>query len=596
MGRRSGVWRLATYMILGTVLAAAIAAGGCARSDDPRDYMHLLGSEKEDVQRRGIEELARMQKRALPALTDALANDNVNMRVGALKVLARIRHSESLVVAGTKIDDPVETVQIAAITAVSTLSQVWKARAVQLLTQAMELDQPACVKLASEGLKNMRYDEATAVLQRKFESGEGIQALYAGKLLYQTEPRQEMSDLLLNSLTADDPTIREAAEANLKALKDLAVRPLVDWIAADRPGTPRARQVLDEVRAALITELDETLDSKRAEKILAALGVIADNESIDKLMADFQDRRLETVWRVAAAEGLGIAAQSPRCPRARRSEIIEVLTETMQDEGMDNRVRIGAAIALCKVRERVGVEYLLEELDRFQETVAGSAKISEAKLRDLTALRIRAQEALTESGEFVVDFLMARISRPQMVEGPDGRRIPREAGPIIVWAAAKTLGELRVEKAVPALAKYLTTKGRPVEAPADMEEGLGQIRLTDEGTFTEPIELEDWQNPSDEQLQAWRWRIEEFKYPAYVRWTVALAFGRIGGEEAGAALREAEEAELDFIDRLQRNRDQSGFYRRAPLVNDLIEEHQEVLFYIRKALEMGYPSAQRTGS
>jgi len=582
-GARAGLRQLALMMAM---LALLPALSGCPRSEDPAYYVQMLASGSEDTRRRGIEELARMQKKATPALVQALESEDLNTRVCAIQVLARIRQSDSLLAVGRMLDDPEKTVKVEAITAVAKLSQVWKDKSVELLTKGLELSDADCALLAANGLRDMRYDEATKVLRRKFESGEGIQAVYAAKILYVLEQEPAMSELLLQSLATGNPAIKEAAEVNIKLLKDLAVPFLVDTIVNGGTAAGQARRVLNEVRDALITELDETLDSKRADQILHALGLIADQESVDKLLSDFEDHRLETAWRVSAAEGLAVAAGSVRCAPDRRRTITDRLTATMENEKVDNRVRIGAAIALCQLRQSNGVEYLLNVLDRFEEMVSGKKKVSATQAKDLTRLRINAQEALTTSGEFVEDYLIDRISKPRMVEDESGNKVQKEAGPIIIWAAAKTLGDLGVERAVPLLGKYMTAKGRPAAAPTGKaDKPAERIILKDDGTLSDAVALKNWKNPDDAEIAEWRGRLEEFRYPDYVRWTVAVALGKIGGTEAVAMLKEAEAAESDYIARLEKNKTQRDFFKREPVIEDLIRQHHDVLFYIRKALK-----------
>jgi len=579
-------------LLLTALVALVLVLPGCTRSDDPAHYVKMLGTDNDDVQRRGIEELARMQKKALPELQKALSSSDANTREGSLKVLARIRHSEALLAAGTKIDDPEKDVRVAAIDAVSKLSQVWKTKAVELLTRALEQDDPDCVSLAAIGLRDMRYDDATDVLEQKFAAGEGIQACYAAKLLYEAQARPEIAEFLLNGLTASVPAVRTAAQTNIKALKDLAVPFLVDTIVQGGTAAGQSPVVLREVRDALIEELDTTLDSKRAEKILHALGLVADQESIDKLIADFADKRLEKVWRVSAAEGLAVAAQSPRAGGQRRRDIIDELSETMDNEKADNRVRIGAAISLCQLREKNGVDYLVKQLDTFQEMVGGEKKVSDAEARDLTRLRISAQEALTTSGDFVVPYLIASVSKPRIVEDKDGNRMLKEAGPIVIWAAAKTFGELNVQDGVALLGRFVTEKAPATVTVKGEEDRQPRIRVAADGalsaadgTSSAEVTLKDYQNPTEAEVAAWQVRLEEFKQPDYVRWTAAIALGRIGGSEAVAFLREAEAGEKDFIERLRRNGERPDFYKRSVVINDLMRQHEDVLFYIRKALK-----------
>jgi len=230
----------------------------------------------------------------------------------------------------------------------------------------------------------------------------------------------------------------------------------------------------------------------------------------------------------------------------------------LNDEDQDTRIRIGAAIALCQLREERAVAYLLDELDRFQEAIK-QENISETRLNDLTELRIGAQEALTASGDFVVPFLMNRLRE-------------QKPGPIIIWAAAKTLGELGVEEVLPFLNTYVTATA----APKTRVEADGQI-VTKEGT--------DWRELAEDKADELRASLESFTYPDYVRWTSAIALGQIGGKQAVASLRQAESLENDFLARLHANRRLKAYFERAPVLDPLIAQHEDVLFYVRQALK-----------
>jgi HEAT repeat protein len=241
-----------------------------------------------------------------------------------------------------------------------------------------------------------------------------------------------------------------------------------------------------------------------------------------------------------------------------RDRIVAELSEVLDQTATDNRVRIGAAISLARLRRENGVQFLLDSLDRFEEAVEGG-QIAEARLQDLTRLRISSQEALTASGSFVVDFLRERIAA-------------EDAGPIIVWAAAKTMGELGVEESADRLGRYLTEKRENPE-----------ITLAEDGATSKPVVLENWEDPTEEAVAAMQDRLEVMAYPDYVRWTCALALGRIGGESASELLEEAESIETEFLRRLRANRELAEFRMREPVINGLIRRHEDVLFYIRLA-------------
>jgi len=553
----------ARTLLLFVLLAAFPLLCGCPSSQEPGYYVEQLGSEKEETQRRAVEELTRMQEKALPHIEPALGSESKTVRIGCLSVLAKVRRMQSLTLAGQLIDDPDKAVRLAAISTVSQLSQVWKEKSTQLLSEALDQTDQDCVRSAATGLKDMLYEEATEALRAAFQEGKGVKAVYAARYLYELEPSRETAAALLEGLLAGDEAVRTVAEGNVSELKDQIIEPLVEF-ADEHKDSESVQDVLTAVRDNLITELNKILDSKRAAVILDALGKVADDQSIAKLQTDMNDTRLESSWRVAAATGLGLAAQSERSGRSQKSEAIKALLEVVDEEGAEQRVRIGAAIALCRLRQPRGVSFLLERLDEFQETVSAEAKLSDSDRQSLTELRIRAQEALTASGDFVIPYLRGRIEK-------------EDAGPIIVWAAAKTMGELQVAEAVPLLQQYLTAQKTP------------EIALNSDGALSEPVKLSDWQNPGDAEVAAFEGKLETFKHPGYVRWTAAIALGQIGGQEAVEALESAAQAEQGFLSRLRKSKELPNSYERGPVIDSLIRRHEDVLYYIRLAL--GGPAA-----
>ncbi len=553
------------------LLATLVLLTGCAKSDDPAYYIERLGSEKEQERTRAVQELGRMREKAMPAIREALDHEAPAIRIGCLKVLAEVRRMSSVRQVAPLIEDPEKKVRLQAIQTISDLSQVWKQRSIELLSAAMEDEDAECVKKAAKGLSDMRYVDATEALREKFQNNPGVQSIYAARFLYEHRPSEQYADRLLQALLSNRPARRKAALESIKELKDQIIEPLVEF-ADENAGERRVQDLLAEVRDSLIQELNEILDTKRAGRILDALGAVADAPSVEKLAKDMRDTRLESTWRVAATRGLGRAGLNPRTKPAQKTEIIRVLSDTLADEGVKHAVRIGAAISLCRLRQRNGVAYLLDQLDKFQEIVGEGAKISEAELESLTELRIRAQEALTQSGDFVVEFLRRRVRK----EG---------AGPIILWAAAKTFGELGVEDTVPFLGELLRKRRKP-------EIGVGQ-----EGKLSREIQLENWKNPDEETVREIAEKLEIYQYPHFIRWTAAVALGRIGGPKAAALLQETAGAEKSFLERLSKNRRVVDYHLRAPVIEELKGRHGDVLFYIQVARdEMGTGVAQSTGS
>lgn len=590
-----GKLRLGLLAALVVTLPAII---GCPKSDEPSYYIQRLEKDDTEVQRRAVEELVRMHKKAMPYITGkepgehektrqaAIDSPNPSVRKGCADFLAKVRRMESVEAAGELIDDEEKDVRLKAIEAVTKLAQVWKKKAVELLRLAFQDEDPECVQLAGEGLRDMEYDGATEVLREMFEARRGIQGIYAARFLYEMEPSPEVARPLLEGLISDDRPVREAAKENVKELQDTIIEELVTFIDTEQ-ATARAQMLLDEARDNLIEELDVILDSKRAANILLALGAIADDPSIEKLNKDLLDGKLESAWRVAAARGMAVAALSPRSTAAQKATTESNLAEVLDDTKQDKRIRIGAAIALCHMREKRAVDYLLDELSRFQEAIQDEG-ISDARRDDLTQLRIGAQEALTEAGEFVVSFLMAKLEE-------------EEPGDIILWAAAKTLGELRQEEVVPFLGEYLTSGKDPkITMGADGEVSKINMgaRLDEEakdefaflfekaelGAALAPKDMKSWQDLSEDDVDKVVAMLEAFKYPDYVRLTSAIALGQIGGERAVSLLREAQQAEDEFLARLARSRERKDYYKQADVIDALTRRHKDVVFYIGKAL------------
>ena len=603
MGERRGrVARGLSVGLIALLLAVLSVAIGCQKSDVPSDYIPLLASPKEETQRRAIEELIRMQQKAVPAVEQALRSETPLIRIGALKVLAKIRRMESVRLAGEMIDDKDPGVQHQAIVTLNELAQVWKEKSVELLGHALELKDPVTVRTASAALAAMTYDPATAVLRKAFESGEGIKAVYAARQLYQMEPSDDTAKLLLEKIVSPDKAVHDAEEEAIVGVRDAAkvitvvglqdklVGALVRYVDAQQDATA-ARTVLSEVRDALIAELGKTLDAKRAAQILEALGTIADKESVEELKKNINDTRQESSWRVAAANALGVAGLASRVQPAVKVGIISELTKVLESTDSDKRVPIGASIALCRLHQQNGVTFLLNELARFEEAISAT-NMTESRRQDLTALRIRAQEALSQAGDYVVPFLKDKMTLEAKLRTmkPDEQKAlltqtgEVKPGNIIVWAAAKTMGELKQEEAIPFLGSYVTQQRQRPDITIDAQ---GQTLA---GTESNPQALEpmvlalsDWVKPVDAEVATNQDRLEVYAYPDYVRLTAAIALGSIGGEKSRQFLQKAEGSEVDFLARLDANKKASDFYKRAPVIDGLIRKQQDVLFYVRLA-------------
>jgi hypothetical protein len=187
----------------------------------------------------------------------------------------------------------------------------------------------------------------------------------------------------------------------------------------------------------------------------------------------------------------------------------------------------------------------------------------------------------------------------QRLRETDPQKVP---GPIIIWAACKTFGELKVNEAVPLLAVYLTARkspeisigpdgevvdiqlGRPWDDAAVADLGF-LFENPKPGAVPKAADMKDWQTLTDEQAAKVRTMLDVFRYPDYVRWTAGLALGDIGGADSASLLRQAEKEESDFLSVLAEVKAQKSYSRQANVIAGLITQHEDVLFYIREALQ-----------
>lgn len=540
-------------VVLAAVLIVSLVLSGTKMPDDPEGLVALLGGPSEDKASRAKEALERLQNRAVPALEAGLQSEDKAVRLGCIGVLANIRNSKALLAVGALVDNPDKEIRLEAIGAAATLASVWKEKAVEVLGRAFEQNDEESIKKAAAGLRDMDYPKATAALLEAFEGEESLQSVYAARMLHEMSASDQAAGKLVGWLSSGDAAIAAAATTSVKELKEALVPELV------RAGGTQADTVLHELCGALFKELEETLDSKRAAVIHEALGMIADDKCVEKMIGDFESSSKESRWRLAAAKALGQAAAEGRANPKLQRKIVSCLASMLENEDEDDiRIKIGAAIALCRLREVKGVRFLLDVLNKFQQDI--ETETDKGKLRDLAELRIRAQEALTASGDFVVPFLRAKMDE-------------KDAGPYIIWAAAKTMGELGVRDDIHTLGRYVTEMKRP------------EVAFGEDGALSHQVELENWSNPDEAAVKSWQEKLEVFNYPAQVRLTAAIALGQLGGDDALDALKRAEGAESDLLQRIEKNAAQRNFHTRAPVINAFKRSHENILFYLRRALK-----------
>jgi hypothetical protein len=105
------------------------------------------------------------------------------------------------------------------------------------------------------------------------------------------------------------------------------------------------------------------------------------------------------------------------------------------------------------------------------------------------------------------------------------------------------------------------------------------------GSALTPSDMKDWATLTDDEVANARTRLDVFTYPDYVRWASAVALSRMGGSDAVGLLREGEKEEAAFLGVLAKAKERPDYAKRANVIDGLVGQHEDVLFYIRIALE-----------
>ncbi len=609
----SGVPGLA-LRLLGVALAAVMLAAlvGCSEGVDlTPGYIDGLSNADSNDWEKAISALGRLGADGIEAAAPIVAeSSDVRAVSGAIRVLAMNSSVESLTMVQARLGDADPEIRQAAIKGVAALAKVSKRRAAESLGAALADEDPQCVRAAATGLAELDLAEATAALERSFESGTGVEVVLAAEALYRVDGRPEALNLIVESLrpgVAEDIqavaslVVVDTEQVGGELLRLEFVGPMVELLLREGDA-PAAAEALEQIRDELIEELCKPQIPKHSRLFIGALGRAADRPSADALTTILRDQVLkmggekkkdhDLASRKAAADALGRAAVSARV--ARDPGLRETIGEGLKDiltwdkYKADIRVQIASAISLCRLRDRKGVDFLLLQLartDREQAGVGGAPKdVDVARQRELTALRVRAQEALTASGDFVVSDLREALDNP-------------DAGDITRWAAITTLGELGVAEARPRLIEVLTATVPASQAgpargdlPAEivLEGPDGPLRIDADRATVQTVAL----GGTDAPVPA---------HGKYVRQAAAQALGRIGGDAAAEALQEARTSHEALRGQLQRCLDQRAYAQLVPkealdgdkkreargvlrdLCEKLLEEQEDVLFYIGKA-------------
>lgn len=549
-------------------LACLLIGAGCGKgADQTAAYVTDLGSSDSEKRDAAINALVKLGPEAQNSVEAVVEKGQDPRQVaGAVSVLAKSGTQRALDLVAARIGDPQASVRHASIMAVADLARVDKSRSVALLAGAMD-DRDAselCIGAAAIGLASLSVDSAVAALEENLRAG-GVRAVYAAEaLLRMGRLEEEARAVLLGSLSSGADPAQKGAAVAVVMEKDLRLQfipPLVDLLQ-NQPGAAGAAQALERIRDDLIAELGATLIPRLAGQYLTALGRIGDQASTQELMRILQDPDSTLYARAGAAEALGVAATSgsPARRSLLRSPVREALQEFLLESDSDTGIRMACAISLCRMQEAEGVDFLLKQLAELDSQDAEAA--SKMDPETLTELRIRAQEALTSSGEFVVPALIQALKNPQ-------------AGDITRWAVAKSLGDLRAAEGRPHLIELLTATVPASQAPGGRAEVLADAL----GGASAPVP----------------------RYGAYVLQVAAVGLGRIGGRGAGDALEQAEQVHERTLNAMKRYAARHLYEQLVPveirdeaarasarnglaqMCDRIIQEQEAVLFYIRQA-------------
>jgi len=569
-------------LLCAAALVCAWLLCGCSKASGPEAYIARLGDPDGRVRRSAVDELIRMREDALPAVIElvrkAPATDRgVRELQAAVDVLSSVKTLEGLEAVASRMDDPDPRVRLAAVRGVGNLAGVRKRMGVELLRRALQDPDPECVRAAAMGLREVASEDATAVLEQTMQAGQGVAAVFAAEALYRADRRSSAAEFLVESLSSPEEQTQAAARRAVNELGDLIVEPLAGYLT-QHPDAREQQAALEQVRDGLLKELGGLRHPARVQQVVHALQLIGDEQCARRLIAIISQGQLNLAAQVAAAEALGEAASSDR-PAGTREElrraIREALRKQLGNERADVKLRIACAIALCRLEDAEGVQYLLAQLGSLEQAAAGE--------QELTELRVRAQEALTASGKFVVPYLIAALRKP-------------DAGEITRWAAAKTLAELRVKEATADLARLLTATTSAADVQPRPSDPVFKLRISGRREPFEPTRRTVLEAVFGNEP------VIPESHPS-VRIAAAFALGRIGGEEALSALRRALTLHQSVRDRVAEFLRHRRTYELVPpeatdekqksaardaiaaLCECIIREQERVLFYIRLGLK-----------
>jgi HEAT repeat protein len=586
-GRRVKVVIGAVIVVILVVMAASVLSGPPI-SDDPAELVEMLRPKDAGdlVSERARSELIRMPRRALPAIVAGLAVDRpAPVRIACIQLLAELpgTRAEAMKALEPVVSDADDTVRREAIQAVGELAPAWRSRAVELLAQAMQSEDAESAKLAATALRIMEdCVEAVQALEVRLGEGKGIPAVLAAHALCARDAENApAAAFLVAALSDPDEKVRALAKECVVDQKEALVDDLV------RADSPEARKVLTEdVRQKAIDGL-RTIDSRVAAKMLGILGLIGDAESLAEITESFGDKSKDERWRLAAADALATAGSGGGATI--RDNALATLRKALREKDDDDAgIRVGAAMALCRLGERDGVDFLMRELAAAQGESAGSD--------DKVVQRIRAQEALVEAGAFVVPELAAELQKAAALQKPDAGNLA------VTWAAIEVLGRLAtVEDA-------FSSSAMRVKVGADLLRILSARKtastptVSDTGVLAPPLEevrqsvlarmkaeaeddaVRDRMKLADVTDAALVEAIRPHAWTPEIRLTAAVALGRLAGPETADGLGQARDAEQAAVDALRANMSLPGYRQRRGVVSLLHGDRSDVLFYIEQAV------------
>ncbi|MDR4507870.1 MAG: HEAT repeat domain-containing protein [Candidatus Brocadiaceae bacterium] len=244
----------------------------------------------------------RAEKMDQKQLADALKSDYPEVRIFAVKELAKIKDPSIPEMLMSAISDTQEEVRIEVVQALGTLGSE---KAVQILISALSDESLAVREKAAKALGQREKQDAVDALLSALHVNSNVSVVYAIIEALGQIGNPKSVDHVITFLSHEKPNIRECTAAALGNFRDSrAVEPLITalsddqervrWYAADSLGKIGNPTCVD----SLITLLADT-SARVRESAVTALGQIGNQQAIESLLKTLKDNDSRVAERAA---------------------------------------------------------------------------------------------------------------------------------------------------------------------------------------------------------------------------------------------------------------------------------------------------------